>query len=170
MWLDLVQSSAPLKQLALLARLVCVALQSYIDSECPGARARSVAFTTPRASSSAMRSAGFLALQALDFALERPIADSASLVSLVRALLRAPVALRGAKARSLDAGFLIDLHFAPLTVAERAGIPPPAQSTAVRGVLFVPAADSATMAAAQQSLKEEAQKPPAQRRCRRGRK
>ena len=155
MWLDLVQSFAPLQQFALLARSLCVALQSHIDSECPGARVRPVAFRSPLAPArSAMRKQGFLALEALDFALELPISDGASLASMVRAVSRAPCALRGAEARPFGAGFALDLYFAPLAAAERAGLPPPAQSAAVRGHLFVFGADISVAEAARRSLEE----------------
>ena len=168
-WLDLVQSFAPLGQLVLLARSICVALQSHIDSACPGVRVWPTAFRSPFPSASAMRKQGCLALEAMDFALELPIADGPSLASLVRAVLRAPCALRGAVARPSGAGFALALFFAPLEAAERAGLEPPAQSAAVRGNLFVPAVDADVAEAASHILEEEVQKAPAPRRRRRGR-
>ena len=169
LWLDLVQSFAPLGQLVLLARSICVALQSHIDSACPGVRVWPTAFRSPFPSASAMRQQGCLALEAMDFALELPIADGPSLASLVRAVLRAPCALRGAVARPSGAGFALALFFAPLEAAERAGLEPPAQSAAVRGNLFVPAVDADVAEAASHILEEEVQKAPAPRRRRRGR-
>jgi hypothetical protein len=158
LWRALRGACPPLERFVELVQGLVENVQDHMDRASPGQRVWPAAFRAPRhfGLKWSVQKLTFLAL-----ALDRPAKTAEALVAIVEAVTRTPCVKRGAPVCWREEGCAVELLLQP----------PPGggQEAAVKGRLFIAAADQAAVVEARAQLQEKGSQPRPQRRRRRGR-